>query len=358
LRGSRRIAVTGAGGIGGVNFINAAREASSYFIVGLDHDEYYLQLPRADARVRSPRHDDPGFIDFLREVVSKYGVEFLHPQPEVEVEVVALNRERVGAKTLLPSSTAVEVARDKWRSYETLRRAGVSVPDTELYSPEAVEHVLRKYGKAWIRARKGAGGRLSLPINSVEEAEAWVKLWRLRGAASLEDFIVQEYLPGRDVAWDSLWFKGKLVASYARERLRYIFPHLAPSRVTGTPTVARTIKDAEVNEVAEAAVRAVDPCPHGFYCVDLKFNEEGRPAVTEVNVKAHTTLGLWGFIAQRVFKLPRHYNMVYLYLQLGLDGEVEELPEKYDIYPEATVMRHVDAGLLVNYGGGWRRVQY
>lgn len=354
---ARRIAVTGAGGVGGVNFVRAAREAEELFIVGLDNDEFYLQLPQVDVRVLSPRHDDPRFMEVLKEAVERHRVEFLHPQPEAEVEVVAAHRHELGAKTLLPSSSAVEVARDKWRSYRALHEAGVNVPATELYSPEAVERILGKHGRAWVRARRGAGGRLSLPVDSVDEAEAWVRLWRLRGAAGPQDFMVQEYLPGRDVAWDSLWFEGRLVASYARERLRYIFPHLAPSRVTGTPTVARVVKDRGVNEAAEAAVKAVDPSPNGFYCVDLKYDSRGRPAVTEVNAKAHTTLGLWSFLAQRVFKLPRHYNMVWLYIKLGLEGEVDEPPERYDLYPEATLIRHIDAGLLVSVGGEWRRVE-
>ena len=354
---ARRIAVTGAGGVGGVNFVRAAREAEELFIVGLDNDEYYLQLPKVDVRVPSPRHDDPRFIEVLKEVVERHGVEFIHPQPEVEVEVVAAHRQELKAKTLLPSLPAVEVARDKWRSYRALREAGVNAPEAELYSAEAVERLLGRHGRVWIRARRGAGGRLSLPVGSVEEAEAWVKLWRLRGAAEPHDFMVQEYLPGRDVAWDSLWFEGRLVASYARERLRYIFPHLAPSRVTGTPTVARVVRDRGVNEVAEAAVKAVDPSPNGFYCVDLKYDSKGRPAVTEVNAKAHTTLGLWSFLAHRVFGLPKHYNMVWLYIKLGLEGEVDELPERYDIYPEATLIRHIDSGLLVGLGGEWRRVE-
>ena len=356
---ARRILVTGAGGVGGVNFINAARIAEDYFIVGVDHDDYYLQLPRVEARFKSPRHDDPSFIPLIRKLVDEYGVEFIHPQPEVEVEVIASSKaELEGVKTLLPGLDAIKIARDKLRTAEVLKRAGVNVPDTAPFSPEDVEDLLQRHGRLWVRSRKGAGGKLSLPVNSVEEAELWVKLWVKRGAVSEEDFIVQEYLPGRDVAWDSLWFEGKLVASYARERLRYIFPHVSPSRVTGTPTVAKIIRDAVVNEVAERAVKAIDPKPQGFYCVDLKFDKRGRPAVTEVNIKAHTTLGLWSYVAQRALSLSRSFNLVYLYLQLGLEGEVEGPPRPYDIYPEVTLMRHIDAGVLVEVNGEWRRVEY
>jgi len=352
-----RILVTGAGGVGGVNFIKALRLAGEYFIVGMDYDEFYLQLPEVDVRFKSPRHDMPEFIELVKKMVKKYRVEFIHPQPEAEVEVLAEKREELrDVGLMIPKLHVVKLARDKWESYKAMTNASVNLPETKLYSIEAVSKLLEKYEKVWIRARKGAGGRLSLPVKSLEEAELWVKLWCTRGLAQPNDFIVQEYLPGRDVAWDSLWFRGELIASYSRERLRYIFPHLSPSRITGTPTVSRIIKDPEVNTVARSAVLAIDPKPHGFYCVDLKYNSSGRPAVTEVNVKAHTTLGLWSYVAQRILGLPREYNLPYLYIELGLGRDLKERPEKYDIYPEAIMIRHIDADLLINVNGVWRRV--
>jgi len=343
--------------VGGVNFVRALREAADFFIVGLDHDEYYLQAPDVDVRLRSPRHDDPSFVPFVEEAVRRYRVEFVHPQPEVELEVLSEAGPPIaGASMVIPRPEVVKVARDKWKTYLVLSERSVRVPETRLFSEGAVEELLEKHGVVWIRARKGAGGRLSLPVESVEEAKRWVELWVLKGKARPEDFIAQEYLPGRDIAWDSLWFEGKLIASYARERLRYIFPHISPSRRTGTPTVARVIKDPEVNRVAEKAVRAIDDRPHGFYCVDMRCDKHGRPAITEVNVKAHTTLGLWSYVAHRAFGLSRAYNMPYLYVMLGLGEEVELPPEPYDIYPEAVMLRHIDVGLLIKTDGGWRKV--
>ena len=103
----------------------------------------------------------------------------------------------------------------------------------------------------WVRARHGAGGRLSLLCNDSEEARLWVQLWVRRGA-EIGEFIIQEYLPGRNIAWDSLWADGKLVTSYARERLEYPFRHISPSGITGTPSVARIVHDARLDEVAQA----------------------------------------------------------------------------------------------------------
>ena len=65
----------------------------------------------------------------------------------------------------------------------------------------------------------------------------------IRKKAQLDDFMIQEYLPGQNIAWDSFWFNGKLIASYTRERLEYPFKHISPSGITGTPTVSKIIVD-------------------------------------------------------------------------------------------------------------------
>ena len=51
--------------------------------------------------------------------------------------------------------------------------------------------------------------------------------------------MIQEYLPGQNIAWDSFWYDGKLIASYTRERIEYPFKHISPSGITGTPTVSK-----------------------------------------------------------------------------------------------------------------------
>ena len=117
-----------------------------------------------------------------------------------------------------------------------------------------------------MRAKTGAGGRLSLKVNSVEEAKRWIELNVLQGRAKPSDFIVQEYLPGRDLAFDSLWH------------------------------------DSKVTEVGIAAVKALSPMPHGFYSVDIKEDADGKPKVTEVDGKWHTTAPLWGYAVNELRK--------------------------------------------------------
>jgi len=344
-----RVLVTGAGGVGGINFVRTLKAApEDVFVVGTDYNEYYLMLSPVDKGYRSPKHSDPAFLKLIREIVDKENIEFIHPQPEVELEVLSYYKEKIRARTLIPPPEVVRVARDKYSTCIQLKNSGLDVPDTRLYSREAVEELSKEYGwPLWLRARRGAGGRLSLPIYSVEEAEYWVKLWSLRGI-DIEEFIVQEYLPGRDIAWDSLWFRGELYASFTRERLHYIFPNLSPSRITGTPTVARIVRDERVDKLGIEVVKSLDPNASGFYCLDLKYDADGIPKVTEVNVKAHTTLSLWSYAIIKAFNFDWKYNIPYVYVKSGIEDQLVSKPLGTNIFPENIMLiRHLDAGVLL-----------
>ena len=92
----KKILVTGSGGIGGVNFVRALRATKKEFhIVGTDFNRYYIQFPEIDIRVGSPRHSDPKFIELISHLISKHSIEFLHPQPSSEAQIIAQNIEKI-----------------------------------------------------------------------------------------------------------------------------------------------------------------------------------------------------------------------------------------------------------------------
>jgi len=360
----RRILVTGSGGIGGVNFIRALREGEKLendelFIVGTDFNSYHLQFPEVDIRYKTPRHNDPNFIKVLLDIVKKHKIEFLHPHPSVEARVVSHKVkifQRRGVKTYIPPPK--DIAPDKLTIHTILDKKGVTVPKTiHLEALEDIDRAFNELGSPlWIRAVTGAGGRLSLLVKTPKEARYWVLLNYLQGRAKIRDFIIQEYLPGRDIAFDSLWFKGKLITSYARQRLEYPFKHISLSGITGTPTVAKIINESKINRLGTNAVRALNEEPHGFYSVDIKEDNSGKPYVTEVDGKWHTTAPLWGYAFTKITS-DNKYNLAYLYLKLGYGEEIKDYPPEYDLYPEGYyLVRQLDCGvLLVNEKGmKWR----
>lgn len=350
-----RILVTGCGGIGGFNFVRALRLAEKmasrkYFIAGTDFNPYYLLMPDVDVRVRSPKHSDPSFKEFVAKLVKEHSIEFVHPHPSSEAKVVAGFVDELGVKHYLPRPE--DIAPDKWTMYLKLLEGGVPTPKAvEVRTLEDVDRAFEEMGSPlWIRAKTGAGGRLSLKVNNPEEAKLWIRLHEAQGRARACDFVIQEYMPGRDLAFDSLWFEGKLVTSYLRERLEYPLRHVSLTGITGTPSVARIVVDDEASKVGLRAVKALNPRPHGFYSVDIKEDQDGRPRVTEVDGKWHTTAPLWGYAVSKVLGDLR-YNIAYLYLELGLRGEMPFDVPKLNLYPEGLyLIRQLDAGVVLRRG--------
>lgn len=354
----RRILVTGAGGIAGVNFVRALRASPNrYYVAGTDYDRYYIELPDLDSRHQSPRHDDPDFVGSISSYAVKERVDFIHPQPSSEAFVLASIRHELPARVFLPDVSVMEVAQDKLLTQKALQSGSVPVADTRsVTNVGEVESAFDSIGPpVWVRARHGAGGMLSLLCENASQAERWVGLWTGRNVP-ISEFILQEYLPGRNIAWDSVWLKGKLVTSYCRERLEYPFKHISPSGITGTPSVSRIVQDDEVNAASERAVRALTSNATGAFSIDIKEDGSGKPVVTEVDAgKMHTTMPLWGYIAVKHLKLPWYSNFADLYVRLGLGEDPPSDAPTHDLMPAGYYMiRNIDSGVLLWKEDGWK----
>ena len=348
----RRILVTGAGGAAAANFVHSLRLAPEPFhVVGTDTSEYHLELAPVDARYLLPRAEDPGYLDELNAVVDAEGAEVVHPQPEQEVLLLAQQRGSVGAATFLPSAEAVAICQDKATFAARMESAGLPTPrfarpKDEASLREATASILEDREQAWVRAVRGAGARASLPVSSPDQAAAWVRYWSERRGLAFEDFMVSEFLPGREFAFQSVWQGGQLVTSAARERLEYVFGHLMPSGQSSSPSVARTVHREDVNELASRAVTAVDPEATGVFCVDLKEDEGGRPLVTEINAGRFFTTS--NFLAEA------GANMPYSYVRLALGEPLNGLPRFDAVDADLYWVRMIDMGFKLVREGEWQ----
>lgn len=341
-----------------MNFVRALRASrKNYYVVGSDYNRYYLQLPDVAKRFPTPRHDDPRFVGRVAEIATRERVDFIHPQPSSEAMVLASTRRRLPAITFLPPRRVMELAQDKLKTQSRLRRARIPVAATRIAgTDDSIYSAFEELGKpVWIRARHGAGGRLSLLCQTSDEAAAWIALWERKGE-SRDEFLIQKYLPGRNLAWDSIWHKGRLVTSYCRERLEYPFKHISPSGITGTPSVARTLFDEAVDSLAERAVRAMASKPSGAFSVDVKEDESGKPFITEVDAgKFHSTMPLWGYAAVKNLHLPWYSNLADLYVRLGMGEDVgDDLPRTGLIPAGYFMIRNIDSGVLLWKEDGWK----
>lgn len=349
----KRILVTGAGGSAGINFIRSLRLSNeTIYIVGTDISRYHLELSRADINYLVPSFDEPGYIDTINRIIEKEKIEFLHCQPDTELRVISENREKIKTRTFLPSKEAIRIALDKMKFNQHMEKNNIPVAKSFLIiKPEDIKNAIKKLTsigneKMWVRATEGAGSKATLPVINYDQARMWIEYWDRMKDAKYGEFMMSEFLPGKEFAFQSIWKSGKLITSQARERIEYVFGNRMPSGQSSTPTVAKTVHRDDVNKIATEAIKALDKNANGIFCVDLKESKKGIPCVTEINVGR--------FFTTTLFFSEAGSNMPYYYIKMGFGEQLSDLP-KYNALPKDLYwIRQIDCGEKLVREGDWK----
>jgi carbamoyl-phosphate synthase large subunit len=355
----KRILVTGAGGAPGANFIASLRlvKDEDFHIVGADINKYHLELTEGvDAKYLLPRTDDPAYFDRLNGIVKKERIDFIHSQPEQEVWAIAHNQSKVQAKTLFPKPETLALTYDKAECNRVLREHQIAVPRayrlrSEADIQNALDDFLRDQDRVWLRATRGAGATASLPVNTMLQARGWIDYWSRRRGLTLADFMISEFLPGAEFAFQSLWYEGELITSMARKREEYLFGNLFPSGQSSSPSIAVTVHRDDVNKLATSAILAVDPKATGIFCADIKENKDGVPCLMEVNAGR--------FFTTSINFSTAGLNMPYYYVKLALEGRaaLPKLPQYNGIPAGWYWIRLMDMGSKLVKGEKWSSIE-
>jgi hypothetical protein len=327
------ILVLGAGGAAGMNFIDSLMMAGGYNVVGLDINQWHLELVKARFGIKGylvpeikslSRELDK--ISFINDIIEKENAHFIHAQPDVEVEFLSRNLDMIKATTFLPASETIEKCRDKYRTATILTDMA---PTTYLADEDRIEHQIKSIQsmsgnrRVWLRATKGAGSRAALPVHSSRQALDWMHYWYKTKRLESYDFMLSEFLPGKEYAFQSVWRNGEIITSMARERVEYLMGNLFPSGQSSSPSVARTVHNDKVNAIATEAILRIDSDASGIFCVDMKEDKWGCPRVTEINAGR--------FFTTSNFFSTYGANMPDTYVKWGV-GLLEEIgnPKKYN----------------------------
>jgi carbamoyl-phosphate synthase large subunit len=317
---------------------------TDFRLVGTDANHYHLPLSLCERTYLIPlARQRSGYLAALREIAEREPIDAIVPTHPVEVRAVAELRDGgdLPFSVALPRTSILDIADDKARTQASLRGAGVAVPDTILIESQAdLQRAFETFQSAeelrvWVRGSGAPGlgiGGAALPCTSVDVARAWIEHHKGWGKMA-----ASPYLPGRNLTWMAIYRQGELLAAAARERLEYVLPHVSPSGITGAPAVSRTISEASLSQLGEAAVSALDDCPHGVYFVDLKGDRDGRALVTEINAgRCGTTVH---FYARAGYNFPEALAL------MALGRPVAALPEPNQaVSPGQYWVRTLDCG--------------
>lgn len=324
------VVVFGAGGPAGFNVAAAARDAG-FYVTGYDSVEEHL--PFARRVCHRVVHTD---------WIPVGDGSVLLPQPEALVRRCAEARDDGLVKYHGPSTRVLATVADKKEAAAIWHRAGLRTKPPVLIGNPIPDHLhiaRDTLGPTfWLRANSGAGARGAILVSDLREAYHWIRLHEVR-FGMFGQFVAEEYLPGRDYCWTAIYHEGERVASFSRERLEWLYPHLAPfSGRTGTPTRCRVVHDEDVLCVGAEAVATVDPAPHGVYCVDMREDADGVPRPTEINA------GRWATTSPLYRAFGPNLVAWHVALAHGQDVWRGSYPGD-DCYPDgAELLRHIDMG--------------
>jgi hypothetical protein len=288
------ILVTGVGGPTPRSFSIALKKYSTYKTFKLfatDINPLSIGLYQRELFDQSfivPRCTDAGYWEAIEKIISDNKIEYAVVLPELEV-IEWSKRQSAGklpCKVLLPDIAIAELLVDKEKMTNLLLELNI-VPPSVAFSRE--EKDLAKIASAlgypyWVRSTTGTSGLGSLRIENEAALKNWIQI-----NPGVRQFLASKFLSGRNLACKLLFFNGQLLRAACAERVNYIMAKVAPSGITGNTSFGRLLNEPQLVETAVKAMDHLFACTnarqHGFYTVDFKEDEEGKPFITEINVR-------------------------------------------------------------------------
>lgn len=300
-----------------------------------------------------PKAGSPKYVNSLNKVVQRDHVQAVFPQPDTELGKVSSERDKIQARLFIPDEAAVNVCLDKYSAIEKWHTAKLRSAPVILSSRDPVINgkIQKLNYPCWIRAREGAGGLLSCLARQPTTVNHWLAFhW---GQGIMTDFIAEEYLPGRDFCFMSIWSKGQLVTSMTRERLSWVGHRLVGTG--GTSRLNRVVHSDQVNRTAVKAIKSITDKPHGIFCVDLKDDSEEMPRPTEINCRFTTNVHYLTLASVRTGH--QEWNFPWIAALLAMEEKIPTC-EKYDALPEGLwFTKNTDMGFTMVTRHQWNALE-
>lgn len=302
------ILITGIGGPTPRSIAKTIRRFNAVnTIIGIDSNPKALGffMPGlVDKYLCSPKATEDTYWPFINELIIKQKINFAFVQPESEVIEWGKYFEINGtfpSHVFIPPVKLASVLIDKSKMAEILEGTEyipktMRVSQSDLRLSEVATYI--KY-PCWIRAITGSGALGSLKVENRENLKSWLIVNR-----EINDFTVSEFLPGRHLATQMLYFDGEYIKGASLECVEYVMANIAPSKVTGNTSFGRFINEDRILDFCNDCIRFIcnklNIKAHGVLSFDLKEDLDKNLKVTEVNIRH---MAYTGVMAQVGFDL-------------------------------------------------------
>jgi len=265
-----RILVTGAGGDIGFNIIKCLKDADyNLFILGCDIDPYAMGRTMVKKFLKAPKAlNEEKYLDFIKNTIKKYRIEYIYPSTEIEIEFFHRNREYFDKTAVFINNPfIIDTFLDKYKTINFLKNNGLSYPTTFLiedYNNQLDFPLLIKHRRSW-------GGKGLLIIRDSKEFEFYRK--------RITDAIVQEYIGTDDEEYTAgVFSNGKNIYSICfRRQLGY-----------GSLTkFAQLVHENEIEHLVEKIARIC----HLEGSINIQFRKTKKGVIPfEINPRISSTV--------------------------------------------------------------------
>ena len=304
----KTILITGIGGLTPRSIAKTIRRNHpDYKLIGIDVNKkaigFFMKGLLDDYSV-CPRCTSLEYFPFIEKLVAEKQIDYAFVQPESEIVEWGDYFERHGkfpCPVFMGCKLLSESLRDKSIMAELLKGTDF-IPKTIKVTQEdpRFEDVEKEIGfPCWIRATEGTGGLGSLKLESLSSYKSWLFVNN-----QIPEFTVSEFLTGRHLANEMLYYNSEYVKGAALECVEYVMANVAPSHVTGNTAFARFLDEDDINKFCDDCIqylcKKLNVQAHGILSFDLKEDKDGNMKVTEVNIRH---MAYTGVMAQVGFDL-------------------------------------------------------
>jgi carbamoyl-phosphate synthase large subunit len=196
------VIITGVGGIVGQGIIKSLKYNNSlkkrrvkYKIIGLDASPMSVGLYCVDKGILVPSSANAEYIESLINITKEHNIDAIYVSTDPELDVIYKNLQNIeietNSKVLINPPNVVRIGRDKWNTYQFLKKSGFPTPKTVL--PANVNDLVDEFGfPLVVKPREGFGSKLFHVVHDLNQLNGAITQIGLSGWKP----IIQEYITG------------------------------------------------------------------------------------------------------------------------------------------------------------------
>ena len=178
----KKVLVTGVGGVVGQGILrNLREEAFDLVVIGTDLSAVSAGNHLCDAVRVVPYAYDPTYVDAMRDIIERDGIDLIIPSTDYEIYHLMLARSELPAVIAASPAHISRMCLDKYLTWEALNAQGLTFATSYLPS-----QYTGQFERTVVKPREGRGSR-NIHVNPEDP--------RVFG----DDYVVQEYLDGEEL---------------------------------------------------------------------------------------------------------------------------------------------------------------